>query len=102
MAVTKDMKLHLKPNCPFRRGQFPLPPPPTSRGPTPLIQVQHSHHCVHISNKHLAGGLEEADGPKPTVVVKPSSLNKATQKLLLLIFNSDMFKETMRDMEIGE
>ncbi len=43
--------------------------------------------------------LNEADGPAP--VMKPCSLNKPTQALIKLIFDNDMFKEAMKNLEIG-
>ena len=32
----------------------------------------------------------------------PCSLDKATQELVKLIFNNDLFKEAMQSMEIGQ
>ena len=44
--------------------------------------------------------LEETDAPPQRV--KPCSLDRPTQTLLKLIFDSDMFQDAMKSMEIGE
>ena len=44
--------------------------------------------------------LDELDGVKK--VTAPCTLDKPTQSLIKLIFDNDMFKEAMANMEIGE
>ena len=45
--------------------------------------------------------MDETDsGPAKTVL--PSKLDKPTQGLIKLIFNTDMFNHAMKSMEIGE
>lgn len=43
--------------------------------------------------------LDEIDG---TRVVLPCTLDKETQSLVKLIFDHDMFKEAMANLEIGQ
>lgn len=49
-------------------------------------------------SKKLAA-IDEPDGP--SVKVQPCSLDKATQALMKLIFDNDMFNDALKSMEIG-
>jgi poly [ADP-ribose] polymerase len=43
--------------------------------------------------------LDEIDGIKTTSM--PCTLDKPTQSLVKLLFDNDMFKDAMKDLEIG-
>ena len=44
--------------------------------------------------------LDKTDGVQKKV--RPSKLNKPTQELLSLLFDSDMFKDAMAKMDLGK
>ena len=44
--------------------------------------------------------MEETDAPPAKV--KPCTLDSATRELVKLIFDTDMFRDTMKSMDIGE
>lgn len=72
--------------------------------PGPLQMSRPSPRCEHPAQLLLSTQAFslQVDGGSVRTVVKPCSLDPATQKLITNIFSKDMFKNAMTLMNLGE